>query len=154
MKILQNELKEIKEIVKELKANTKSVRVLEKNIVNEFNLKIREYDENSFCDRLTIEVLKKEKDKLMSDTLELYGNDAMVTVIYKDGTKVTASGVDIVLGETVPKLQNIAYACYSDGYSLFDTLNGNLLGKWDIVSDEGFDEMEKYFSDTEAMFLQ
>lgn len=58
--------------------------------------------------------------------------------------------------EITPKLQQIAYASYQDGYTIFDTLSGNMDNKWDIEiegeTETDWDAREEYFDSIERTF--
>ena len=81
----------------------------------------------------------------------------MIHIIYKDGSECVASGTEIVTGEITPKMQNIAYANYSDGYVEYDTLTGILVDDetdffGDLSTDEGIEARENYYNMIEIKY--
>ena len=82
----------------------------------------------------------------------MFGNDTTIQIIYTDGTECNVTGAEIVTGEITPRLQQIAYASYQDGCTIFDTLTGCLDDKWDMEEDSGCEEREEYFNNIERTF--
>ena len=90
---------------------------------------------------------------------EEFGNDAMIRIVYKDGSECIASGAEIVGGLITPRMQHIVYACYMDGYVEYDTFTGILVDDvtnffGDLSTDEGIEAREAYYGMIEKVFKQ
>ncbi len=150
-------MKAVKDAIRDFKDNREFVdRLIEKR-EKEIEERLVEYDPAEPWNMWTIERLKKEKSEIAYNLCEEYGNDAMIHIIYKDGSECVASGAEIVGGIITPKMQNIAYACYSDGWCEYDTLTGDLLNDemdfWgDLSTDEGIETRERYFNEVEIRY--
>lgn len=150
-------LKEIKEAIRDFKDNREFLDRLIEDKEKAFDERLAEYDPESWVDRWTIESLKKQKAEAIYRLCEEFGNDAMIHIIYKDGSECVASGTEIVTGEITPKMQNIAYANYSDGYIEYDTLTGILVDDetdffGDLSTDEGIEARENYYNMIEIKY--
>lgn len=155
-KPLAKELKEIKEAIKDFKDNRSFAKREEKKIIKQYAEKLKEYNSQNWVDRNFINTIEQRRELEIYKLYEMYGNDATIHIIYTDGSECIASGTEIVAGEITPKLTNIAYASYQDGYTIFDTLSGNMDDKWDVKI-EGEDEIdwdarEEYFNEVEIKF--
>jgi hypothetical protein len=147
-KIFKSNLKLIKESIKELKSFREYIKNLEKKINEEYTSKIQEYSEEWF--NQSIKKSLEEQRKLAIS--KLYENDSSFYLIYSDGREEYIFGEEILTGVN-PKIQGIVYACYSDGYTEYDTLEKNLDNKWNLESDEGLLEREQYFANIKNILL-
>lgn len=150
-------LKAIKEAIRDFKQNRKYAECDELRIKKEYDEKIMAYNLDDWTDKRVIKSLTSQRDNAIYQMWELYGNDAMIHIIYDDGSECIASGVEIVSGEVIPKMQHIAYATYSDGWMEYDTLTGILVDNdtdffGDLSTDEGMEAREQYFNNIEIMF--
>lgn len=67
-------------------------------------------------------------------------------LIYKDGSCVCISDEDLISGDPMPKLTNIVYAHYQDGYDEMDTESGALhFYECDEVDYEAEDERKEAY---------
>ena len=156
------ELKEIKQSIKDFISFRKDAAVLEKRITAQYDKEMNEYaemcghplDENGFCEdyhtRQHINELAKHRDRAIFDQYESFGNDSTIHLIYKDGSECIAGGNEIVNGSIAPKLQNIAYAYYGDGWCAFDTLIGEW--SWDVSVDLQFADQDEYEASVQVMY--
>jgi len=153
-KPLAQQLKEIKEAIKDFKGNRSFVKREEKKIIENYKEKLKGYDSQNWVDRNFINTLEKRCESEIYNLYEMYGNDATIQIIYNDGTECNVTGTEIVAGEITPKLQQIAYASYQDGYTIFDTLSGNMDDKWDIEGEDevDWDARDEYFNNIERIF--
>ncbi|HBY20959.1 MAG TPA: hypothetical protein DEG71_08115 [Clostridiales bacterium] len=156
IKPLAKELKEIKEAIKDFKGNRSFAKREEKKILENHKEKLKEYNSQNWVDRNFIKTLEYNLNVSIYKLYEMYGNDATIQIIYNDGTECNVTGTEIVTGEITPKLQQIAYASYQDGYIIYDTLSGNLDTKWDIEiegeKETDWDAREEYFDQVEIKF--
>lgn len=148
--MLKKELKEIKDIIKDLKDSQKDVKNNIKRIVQDYNTQIKQYDKNNWVDKNVIESLEKQQQKAIYNTYDTYSNDSSIHIIYKDGSEICTTGLEIVSNENIPKLTNIVYAKYMDGDIEFDTEIGEF--NFDISIDEELEKREKYLNSIEVKF--
>ena len=156
-KPLAKELREIKAAIRDFKSDREYAECQEMRIKERYAAKLAEYEPNNWINQRVIESLSKQRDEEINQMWESYGNDATIHIIYDDGSECMASGVEIVSGEVVPKMQHIAYATYSDGWVEYDTLTGILVDNdteffGDLSTDEGMEAREQYFNNIEIMF--
>lgn len=156
-KPLAKELREIKAAIRDFKSDREYAELQEKRIKEKYAERIAEYDSENWTNQWVIESLSKQRDEEIYQMWESYGNDATIHIIYDDGSECMASGVEIVSGEVVPKMQHIAYATYSDGWMEYDTLTGILVDNdtdffGDLSTDEGMEAREQYFNNIEIIF--
>lgn len=123
-KPLAKELREIKEAIRDFKGNKEYAEREEKRIAERYAEKIAELDPENCYDRRIIESLEFRRDHEIYSMWDSYGNDAMIHIIYEDGSECVATGTEIVTGEIIPKMQHIAYASYQDGWTEYDTFTG------------------------------
>lgn len=152
-KPLAKELKEIKEAIKDFKDNRSFAKREEKKILAKHKELLKEYDSSNWYHRSLINTLEQ---RLQSDIYELYetfGNDTTIQIIYTNGEECNVTGAEIVTGEITPRLQQIAYASLQNGYTVFDTLSGNMDNKWDLEEEEtDWEAREEYFNSVEIKF--
>lgn len=144
-------LKEIKDAIRDFKDNREWLDYAIEQEEKKYDERLAEYDCNDWINRWTIENLKKQRAEAAYKKCEEFGNDAMIHIIYKDGSECVASGAEIVGGLVTPKMQNIAYASYSDGWVEYDTLTGILVDDetdffGDLSTDEGIEARENYYN--------
>jgi len=155
-KPLARELKEIKDAIKDFKGDRSFAKREENKKIAEHKEKLKEYDSSQWYHRNLINTLEYRLQSDICKLYEMYGNDATIQIIYTDGTECNATGTEIVSGEITPKLQQIAYASYQDGYTIYDTLSGNMDDKWDIEiegeKEIDWDAREEYFDNVERIF--
>jgi len=152
-KPLAKELKDIKTSIKDFKDNRSFAKREEKKIIASHKEKLKDYDSQNWVDRNFINTLEQKLQSDIYNLYEMFGNDATIQIIYNDGTECNVTGTEIVAGDITPKLQQIAYASYQDGYTIFDTLSGNMDNKWDLEDDEiDWDAREEYFNNIERIF--
>lgn len=156
-KPLAKELREIKAAIRDFKSDREYAELQEMQIKEKYAERIAEYDPENWINQRSIELLSKQRDEEIYQMWESYGNDATIHIIYDDGSECIASGVEIVSGEVIPKMQHIAYATYSDGWIEYDTLTGILVDNdtdffGDLSTDEGMEAREQYFNNIEIMF--
>lgn len=157
VKPLAKELKEIKEAIRDFKENQKWLNELITQEEKKIDEKLAEYEPENYLYYWIIERLKKERAEVAYKLCEDYGNDAMIHIIYKDGSECIATGTEIVSGLITPKMQNIAYASYSDGWVEYDTFTGTLVDNdtdyfGDLSTDEGIEARETYYNMIEIKF--
>ncbi len=157
VKPLAKELKEIKEAIRDFKENREWLNELIAREEKKIDEKLAEYESENYLYYWTIERLKKERAEVAYKLCEDYGNDAMIHIIYKDGSECIATGAEIVGGLITPKMQNIAYASYSDGWVEYDTFTGTLVDNdtdyfGDLSTDEGIEAREAYYNMIEIKF--
>lgn len=156
-KPLAKELREIKAAIRDFKSDREYAELQEMQIKEKYAERIAEYDSENWTNQWVIESLSKQRDEEIYQMWESYGNDATIHIIYEDGSECIVSGVEIVSGEVIPKMQHIAYATYSDGWIEYDTLTGILVDNdtdffGDLSTDEGMEAREQYFNNIEIMF--
>lgn len=152
-KPLAKELREIKEAIRDFKGNEEYAEREEKRIAERYAEKIAELDPENCYDRRIIESLEYRRDHEIYSMWNSYGNDAMIHIIYEDGSECIATGTEIVSGEIVPKMQHIAYASYQDGWTEYDTFTGCLDDVFgDLSEDSGIEAREQYFNEIEIRF--
>ena len=152
-KPLAKELKEIKETIKDFKDNRSFAKREEKKIIANHKEKLKDYDSQNWVDQNFIRTLEQRRESDIYNLYEMFGNDATIQIIYINGDECNVTGTEIVTGEITPKLQQIAYASYQDGYTVFDTLSGNLDNKWNLEDDEvDWEAREEYFNNIERTF--
>jgi len=155
-KPLAKELKEIKEVIQDFKGNRSFAKRQEKQIIQKYSEKLKEYNSQNWVDRNFINTLEQRMQSDIYNLYEMYGNDTTIQIIYLDGTECNVTGTEIVTGEITPKLQQIAYVSYQDGYTIYDTLSGNLDTKWDIdiegEKEIDWDARDEYFNQVEIKF--
>jgi len=155
-KPLPKELKEIKETIKDFKGNRSFAKREEKKLIERHNERMKDYNSNNWVDQNFIKTLENRLQKDIYNLYEMYGNDTTIQIIYTDGTECNVTGAEIVTGEITPRLQQIAYASYQDGYTIFDTLSGNMDTKWDIEIEgeieTDWDARDEYFNQVEIKF--
>lgn len=156
-KPLAKELREIKVAIRDFKENREYAERQEAQIKERYAEKLAEYDPNDWKFQRVIESLSKQRDEEICQMWDSYGNDAAIHIIYEDGSECIATGLEIVSGEVVPRMQHIAYATYSDGWIEYDTLTGILVDNdtdffGDLSTDEGIEAREQYFNNIEIMF--
>jgi len=125
---------------------------------------IRNEPENSTTTWLaqqTLNHIEKERKKAIYNWYDDVGNDTTIYIIYKDGSTLHVTGTEIAVGDVTPKMQNIAYAHYDDGWETFDTEIGNIdLGLYSKtaeefnydVTDEMLEIRDNYERDIEIKF--
>ena len=74
----------------------------------------------------TLDRIEKSRSQAIYKWYEDAGNDTTIYIIYKDGSTLYVSGTEIVSGDVTPKMNNIAYALYMDGWEHFDTEIGDI----------------------------
>ena len=156
-KPLPKYLKAIKEEIREFKRNREWLNYAIEQEEKKYDEKLAEYDRNNWMDKWIIERLEKQRAEVAYKKCEEFGNDAMIHIIYKDGSECVVSGAEIVGGVITPKMQNIAYANYSDGWVEYDTLTGILVDDntdffGDLSTDAGIEARENYYSMIEIKF--
>lgn len=156
-KPLPKYLKAIKEEIREFKRNREWINYAIEQEEKKYDEKLAEYDRNNWMDKWIIERLEKQRAEVAYKKCEEFGNDAMIHIIYKDGSECVVSGAEIVGGVITPKMQNIAYANYSDGWVEYDTLTGILVDDntdffGDLSTDAGIEARENYYSMIEIKF--
>ncbi len=156
-KPLPKYLKAIKEKIREFKRNREWLNYAIEQEEKKYDEKLAEYDRNNWMDKWIIERLEKQRAEVAYKKCEEFGNDAMIHIIYKDGSECVVSGAEIVGGVITPKMQNIAYANYSDGWVEYDTLTGILVDDntdffGDLSTDAGIEARENYYSMIEIKF--
>lgn len=156
-KPLPKYLKAIKEEIREFKRNREWLNYAIEQEEKKYDEKLAEYDRNNWMDKWVIERLEKQRAEAAYKKCEEFGNDAMIHIIYKDGSECVVSGAEIVGGIITPKMQNIAYANYSDGWVEYDTLTGILVDDntdffGDLSTDAGIEARENYYSMIEIKF--
>jgi len=152
--MMTKELKEIKEAIQDFKGNRSFAKREEKNLIAKHNERMQDYDSQSWVDRNFINTLEY---RLQTDIYKLYnenfGADTTIQIIYTDGTECNVTGGEIVAGEITPRLQKIAYASLQNGYTILDTLSGNMDNKWDLEDGEqDWEAREEYFNNVERTF--
>lgn len=80
--------------------------------------------------------------RLQDSILRQYNNDQVYYLIYRDGSDVTISAEDILLGEKFPKITDVVYAEMSSADDHVDTETGEL----DWISDSALDKYGDYDS--------
>ena len=142
---------EIKNFIKDFKSNREYATREEKRIIKENQEHIKELNLNTenYFDRQLIDTLNKRTQEAISKSYENFGNDATFHFIYKDGTEAIFSGVEI-LDNFNPKLTDIVYATYQDGWIEMDTEKGEL--NFELETDEDFEKRNEYFNNIERKF--
>lgn len=156
-KPLPEYLKAVKDAIRDFKENREYLNYRIEQEEKKMDEKIAEYDPEDWTNKWVLESLEKQKKGIAFRLCEDFGNDAMIHIIYKDGSECIASGAEIVGGLTTPKMQNIAYAQYEDGYVEYDTLTGMLIDNetdffGDLSTDEGIEAREAYYNMVEIKF--
>lgn len=154
VKPLPKYLKEIKEEIREFKRNREWLDYAISQEEKKYDEKLAEYDRNNWINKWVIESLEKQRAEVAYKKCEEFGND---DIIYKDGSECVATGAEIVGGIITPKMQNIAYANYSDGWVEYDTLTGILVDSdtdffGDLSTDAGIEARENYYNRVEIKF--
>lgn len=157
VKPLPKYLKAIKEEIREFKRNREWLDYAIAQEEKKYDEKLAEYDRNHWINKWVIESLEKQRAEVAYKKCEEFGNDAMIHIIYKDGSECVATGAEIVGGIITPKMQNIAYANYSDGWVEYDTLTGILVDSdtdffGDLSTDAGIEARENYYNRIEIKF--
>lgn len=152
LKPLPKELREIKQVIRDLQHEKEWAELQEKRIRENYAEKIAQFNPDNSWERWSIENLEKRRESAIYNMWESMGNDVAINIIYEDGSQCVASGVEIVAGEIMPKMQHIVYANYSDGWTTYDTLTGCLDDVWNMEEDADFEAREQYFSDIEIRF--
>lgn len=150
-------LKEIKSEIKNFKENREWLNHEIRNEEKKIEEKLSEFNNDDYMNKYLIEKLEKKKMEVPYKKCQEFGNDATIYIIYNDGSECIASGAEIVGGIITPKMQNIAYANYSDGWVEYDTLTGILVDNetnffGDLSTDEGIEAREKYYIMIEDKF--
>lgn len=156
-KPLSKYLKEVKDAIRDFKKNREYLDYRIEQEEKKIDEKIAEYDPEDWTNKWVLENLEKQKNGIAFRLCEEFGNDAMIHIIYKDGSDCIASGAEIVGGLITPPMQNIAYASYEDGYVEYDTLTGILIDDdtdffGDLSTDEGIEAREDYYSMIEVRY--
>lgn len=156
-KPLPEYLKAVKDAIRDFKSNREYLNYRIEQEEKKIDEKIAEYNPEDWTNKWVLESLEKQKKGIAFRLCEDFGNDAMIHIIYKDGSECIASGAEIVGGSTTPKMQNIAYAQYEDGYVEYDTLTGMLIDNetdffGDLSTDEGIEARETYYNMVEIKF--
>lgn len=156
-KPLPEYLKAVKDAIRDFKDNREYLNYRIEQEEKKIDEKIAEYDPEDWTNKWVLESLEKQKAGIAYRLCEEFGNDAMIHIIYKDGSECIASGMEIVGGSTTPKMQNIAYAQYEDGYVEYDTLTGILIDNetdffGDLLTDEGIEAREDYYTMIEIKY--
>lgn len=157
VKPLPKYLKAIKEEIREFKRNREWLDYAIAQEEKKYDKKLAEYDRNNWINKWVIESLEKQRAEVAYKKCEEFGNDAMIHIIYKDGSECVATGAEIVGGIITPKMQSIAYANYSDGWVEYDTLTGILVDSdtdffGDLSTDAGIEARENYYNRIEIKF--
>ena len=150
-------LRSVKEAIRNLKDNRNFLELIIKQEFERIDEKIAKYDMGNYQDRCVIANLNLQKTEFAGKKIEEFGNDAKVYIIYKDGSRCIAYGEEIVTREITPKMQHIAYAMYSDGWTEYDTFTGILVDSdtnffGDLSTDEGIRVREAYYEMIEKIF--
>ena len=103
--------------------------------------------------RQSVERLTNERESVINKWYDDVGNDAHIYIIYKDGSQCIASGVEILAGDITPKMQDIAYAQYQDGWERFDTLIGCFEKAFPYSSDFTDEEENEYIEKTVTIYF-
>ena len=145
-------LKKIKNFIKDFKSNREYATREEKRIIKENQEHIKELNLNTenYFDRQLIDTLNKRTQETIFKSYENFGNDANFHFIYKDGSECCVNGTEIVSGDINPKLTDIAYVSYEDGWIEMDTENGEL--NFELETDEDFEKRNEYFDNIERKF--
>lgn len=147
------EMREIKQAIRDFQREKEWAERAEEKICERYAEKLLDYDTESWVDRRVIDSLNYQKSREIYSMWESYGNDATIHIIYEDGSECIASGTELVSGDIVPKMQHIAYACYADGWTEYDTYTGCLDDCFgDLSEDSGAEAREQYFDNVEIMF--
>jgi len=149
--MIKENLNTIKERIKEIKDNRKLVKAIfkeefnklekeKKHMINEYK---KEYKNNEFyldhMIRTAENIYQKKVSQMCNNTINNYSCEAGIYLIYKDGTDAYVLEDDLLTGyDEFPKITNIAYAEYSDGYEHYDTETGEL----DWYSDERMEQCD------------
>lgn len=144
-----NELKAIKNAIRELKSNREYTYQLEQNMIANHKAEIAQYDETTYHGASLISTLENRLKANISKLYDDMGSDIMIHIIYVDGSQCIVTGEEIVAGIN-PALQHIVYACYSDAYTQYDTFTGCLDDMFQ--HGENAEEMDEYFSMIEVKF--
>jgi len=149
-------LKEIKEAIKDFKDNRSFAKREEKSIIAKHKETMKDYDSNNWVDQNFINTLEQRLQSDIYEMYEMFGADTTIQIIYTNGEECNVTGAEIVTGEITPRLQQIAYASLQNGYTILDTLSGNLDNKWDLGDDEeeevDWEARDKYFDNVEIQF--
>ena len=150
-------LKEVKDAIRDFKDNREYLNYRIEQEEKKIDEKIAEYDPEDWTNERILKNLEKQKEGIAFRLCEDFGNDAMIHIIYKDGSECIASGAEIVGGSITPKMQNIAYAKYEDGWVEYDTLTGMLVDNdtdffGDLSTDEGIEARENYYNMIEIKY--
>lgn len=156
-KPLPKYLKEVKDAIRDFKDNREFLDYRIEQEERKIDEKIAEYDPEEWCNQWILERLQREKAEVAYRLCEEFGNDASIHIIYKDGSECIARGAEIVGGLITPKMQNIAYAQYEDGWMEYDTLTGILVDNdtdffGDLSTDEGIETRENYYNMIEIKY--
>ena len=92
------------------------------------------------------------EDKEIANMKYQLSKSAFITIVYKDRSVVEISGMELVNGAPVPKLQNILYAQYQGVDTEIDTLVGNL-AVWEAKRDVDRMYEAAYFDLIQKKFL-
>jgi hypothetical protein len=147
--MLTKQLKDIKEAIKDLKSNRSYVLSLELAKRETYAQQIAEYDATNYFEAQSIVTLEERFNCELNKLYDDFGMDVTIQIIYTDGSECNVTGEEIIKGVN-PTMQHIAYACYSDAYTEYDTLTGCL----DNIFQHGekFEEREEYGTGVEIMF--
>lgn len=149
-------LKAVKNAIRDFKDNREWLDYVIEKEVEKIDEKLEEYRNDCFHE-WTIKNLEKQKEEVAYQKCEEFGNDAMIRIVYKDGSECIASGAEIVGGLITPRMQHIVYACYMDAYVEYDTFSGILVDDvtkffGDLSTDEGIEAREAYYGMIEEVF--
>lgn len=119
----------------------KSFKADYKDDIKRINKEVDEDIRDWRIDNLQKAYEKKAYDKYRY-LIESYHNNQWFFLIYEDGTTESISAEEILEGSNLPRLSGILYAQEQTADDWFDTLNGDLEGKFE--DEDGFYDCDLY----------
>ena len=136
--------KQGKELLKEIKSRIKDSH----SSIPYIKAQIKKI-EKAFAERIAEELATYSERRMREAIFEEYSRwdgETHYYLIYKDGSCVCISDEDLISGDPMPKLTNIVYAHYQDGYDEMDTESGALhFYEGDEVDYEAEDERKEAY---------
>lgn len=146
-------LREIKDRIKESHRDIPYIKAQIKKIEKEFAERMaEELATYSDPDGYFAMQYKESMERRMRDAIfaeySRWDGETHYYLIYKDGSCVCISDEDLISGDPMPKLTNIVYAYYQDGYDEMDTESGSLhFYEGDEVDYEAEDARKQAYED-------
>ena len=146
-------LKEIKERMKDSHKNVyyinKQIKKIEKEFAERAKEELATYsDPDGYFAMQYKESMRVRLQRAILDEYNRWDGETHYYLIYKDGSCVCTSDEDLISGDPMPKLTDIVYAHYQDGYDEMDTESGALhFYEGDDVDYEAEDARKQAYED-------